>query len=553
MTENHRNVNNTRLWLAAILLAVVWFANLEYRVLIHPDEGRYAEIPREMVVKGDWITPRLNDLKYFEKPPLQYWATTLAYEAFGEHNWTARFYPALTGFVGVLLIFFAGRRLFGITVAMASAFILASSFLYLLGAQALTLDMGLTFFLNLALISFLLAQQAETTTRGRRGWMWLAWSAIALAVLSKGVIGIVLPGLALLGYTVWHRDWGLWRRLHLASGLVLFLLIAAPWFIAVSLREPTFPDFFFVREHFQRFAQAGHNRTGAWWYFLPILALGMLPWLGLLITALRPGARPRGKTGIDSRRFLLVWCFSIFLFFSLSQSKLPFYILPILPPLALLMALELVTFPSRRLAGRFAPIALLAMVMLSLLPAVGRFAAGKVPPELLIAYQPWLTVAVLWLLLFSLAATLLAWRNRPQAAVLLMAIAGLGFAEIALTESNELAPGMSSYVIVDNLRSEVDAFDPRVPFFSIEQYDQTLPFYLKRPVTLVNHADELAMGIDLEPEKAIADERAFSARWRTLDQAYAILPIRELPEFNREGLPYRDVARDWRRVVIARH
>lgn len=555
MTENYRNANKAGLCLAAILLAVVWFANLEYRALIHPDEGRYAEIPREMVVKGDWITPRLNDLKYFEKPPLQYWATALAYEAFGEHNWTARLYPALTGFVGVLLIFFAGRRLFGSTVAMASAFILASSFLYLLGSQVLTLDMGLTFFLNLALISFLLAQQAETNTRNRRGWMWLAWSAMALAVLSKGVIGIVLPGLALLGYTVWHRDWGLWRRLHLASGLALFLLITAPWFIAVSLREPTFPDFFFVREHFQRFAQAGHHRPGAWWYFLPILVLGMLPWIGLLATALRPGDRsaaPSVNTGVDARRFLLTWCIVVFVFFSLSQSKLPFYILPVLPPLALLVALGLATLSGRQLAVRFALVVLLAMVMLAGLPAIARLAAGKFPPELAAAYQPWLALAVLWLLLFAFAATLLAWRNRRQAAVLAMAIAGLGFGQIALTESNKLAPAMSSHQMVERLGREPGTFDRRVPFFSIEQYDQTLPFYLKRPVTLVNYAGELAMGIALEPDKAIADERAFSARWRTFDQAYAILPIRELPEFDREGLPYREVARDWRRVVIAR-
>ena len=543
------------LWLAMILFMAAWFGNLEYRELIHPDEGRYAEVPREVVVKGDWITPRLNDLKYFEKPPLQYWATALAYEAFGEHHWTARLYPALTGFLGVLLTYFAGRRLFGHAVALAGAAILASSFLYLLGAQILTLDMGLTFLLNLALMSFLLAQQADATDRSRRHWILLAWFAMGLAVLSKGVVGIVLPGLALVAYTLWQRDWSLWRRLHLGRGMLLFLLLTAPWFIAVSLENPSFLDFFFVREHFQRFALAGHHRAGPWWYFLPILMLGALPWVGLLPTALRAGDRrvlPGATVGVEPRRFLLVWCTATFAFFSLSQSKLPFYILPILPPLALLMALGLATLSGRQLATRFGPIVLVAMAMLVGLPAIGELVARKFPPALVAAYLPWLALAFAWLMVSALAAALLAWCNRQSAAVLAMAIGGLGFGEIALTESNELAPALSSYAMVEQLRLEPNVFDRHTPFFSIEQYDQTLPFYLKRSVTLVNYTDELAMGIGLDPAKAIADERDYFARWRTLDQAYAILPITELQEIGREALPYREVTRDWRRVVIAR-
>ncbi|MFZ1547852.1 MAG: glycosyltransferase family 39 protein, partial [Candidatus Nitrotoga sp.] len=119
-----------RWWWLLLMVAVIWFGTLEYRKLIKPDEGRYAEIPREMVVSGDWVTPRLNDLKYFEKPPLQYWATATAYTLLGEHQWTSRLWPALTGFFGLLLVWFAGTRLFGREAGQYAALILGSSLLY---------------------------------------------------------------------------------------------------------------------------------------------------------------------------------------------------------------------------------------------------------------------------------------------------------------------------------------------------------------------------------------------------------------------------------------
>ena len=128
----------------ALLLAAVWFGTLDMRKLVRPDEGRYAEIPREMVATGDWLTPRLNAIKYFEKPPLQYWATATAYTVFGEHHWTARLWPALTAFLCVLLIYFAGRKLFGEVTAFYAALILASSPGFIIVAQINKLDMGLT-------------------------------------------------------------------------------------------------------------------------------------------------------------------------------------------------------------------------------------------------------------------------------------------------------------------------------------------------------------------------------------------------------------------------
>ena len=253
-------ISLARTVLLLLAFAAVWFSNLEYRKLVNPDEGRYAEIPREMVASGDWTTPRLNDIKYFEKPALQYWATATAYTLFGEHQWTARLWSALTGFFGVLMVWFTGRRLFGAAAGWYAALVLASSLLWVLIGHINTLDMGVSFFLAAAVCAFALAQHDGAQARARGRWMLAAWAALALAVLSKGLIGMVLPGAALVLYILIERDWRLLGRLRLAAGIALLLALTLPWFIAVSRANPEFFHFFFIHEHFERFLTKQHGR-----------------------------------------------------------------------------------------------------------------------------------------------------------------------------------------------------------------------------------------------------------------------------------------------------
>ena len=268
MTTNPMlNADASRGRLAALLLFlffIVWFCNLGYRSLVRPDEGRYAEIAREMAVTGDWVTPRLNGIKYFEKPPLQYWATAAAYNAFGEHEWTARLWSALTGFFGVLMVGFAGMRLFGRRAGFFSALVLASSVLYAAIGHINTLDMGVTFCLTLGLLGFLLAQQGEQRTPETRLWMWLAWAAMGLAFLSKGLIGLVLPGATMVAYALIQRDLSFLKRLDPFAGVAIMLAIALPWIAAVSIANPEFPHFFFIHEHLERFLTRVHHRTAPW-------------------------------------------------------------------------------------------------------------------------------------------------------------------------------------------------------------------------------------------------------------------------------------------------
>src|SRR4051812_43888145 len=167
----------TRLLLAVLVIAALFvgFDNME-RALANPDEGRYAEIAREMAATGDWVTPRLNGIKYFEKPALQYWATAAAFEAFGENDWTARLWSGITGFCGVLLAWFAARRLYGETAGRLAAAVLGTSVMYFAVAHLNTLDMGLTFFLEAALVAFLCAQAAAPASREERRWMLAVWA-----------------------------------------------------------------------------------------------------------------------------------------------------------------------------------------------------------------------------------------------------------------------------------------------------------------------------------------------------------------------------------------
>src|SRR3954464_2855968 len=376
---------STWLWRGSLLLValIIWFSNLDYRKLIKPDEGRYAEISREMAVTGDWVTPRLNGFKYFEKPPLQYWAGAAAMALFGVHAWAARLWTALMALAGIALVYCTGRRLFGPPAGAAAAALLAGAPLYLAYGQFNTLDMGVSVFLSAAIFAFAVAQRpaAEAVggalVRGRRRWMLAGWAACALAVLSKGLIGIVLPAATVALYMIVRRDWALLRRLELVRGTALFLAITAPWFVAVSMRNPEFAHFFFVQEHFQRCSTTMHHRSHPAWYFIPVLAGGVVPFL-LLIGAAWPAALRRPGPGFPQPLFLQEWALVVFVFFSASGSKLPGYILPLVPALALLGG-EYVAraAPRRLLIVQSSAMALFGLALAAGAPRLARIGAER--------------------------------------------------------------------------------------------------------------------------------------------------------------------------------
>ncbi|OGR23410.1 MAG: hypothetical protein A2X79_01680 [Desulfuromonadaceae bacterium GWB2_53_15] len=321
----------------AFILGIPFLQFLGRLPLIDPDEGRYAEIPREMLERGDLITPTLNYVKYFEKPPLLYWLNAASIWIFGQNEFAARLPSALCGLATVLATYLIARKLYDRRTALISAIILGTSAGFVLQSRIILTDMLLTFCLTAALGAFIVAAQHERRRGGALPW-YLFYLFCALAVLAKGLIGIVFPGGIIFIYLLLTGKWRIVKRMRLVTGLLLFLTVVAPWFVAVSLRNPEFARFFFIHEHFERFTSTVHGRYQPVWFFLPVLLGTMLPWSFFIPGALVRAWRNRRHEEFQVGLYLLIWIAVIFLFFSKSSSKLVPYILPIFPPLAMLIA-----------------------------------------------------------------------------------------------------------------------------------------------------------------------------------------------------------------------
>ena len=359
------------LLILAVILGIPFFQYLGGLPLIDPDEGRYAEIPREMLERGDLITPTLNYVKYFEKPPLLYWINAASLKTFGLNEFAARFPSALCGLLTVLATYIIARHLYGRRAALISALILGTSAGFVLQSRIILTDMLLTFCLTAALGAFIVAAQREGRRSRALPW-YLFYLFCALATLAKGLIGMVFPAGIIFFYLLWSRRWKLLSEMRLATGLLLFLAVAAPWFLAVSLRNPEFAHFFFIREHFERFTSTVHGRYQPFWFFVPVLLGTMLPWSffipGALVRAWRDRHHEDGRSGM----FLLVWALFIFLFFSKSSSKLIPYILPTFTPLALLLGHRI----DQVLDGRGRSIKAAAILLGSTMAVLGIAALG---------------------------------------------------------------------------------------------------------------------------------------------------------------------------------
>jgi len=541
-------------WLASVLFlcALIWFVGLEYRGLFMPDEGRYADIAREMLDSGDWVTPRLNGLKYFEKPPLQYWATAAVFSVFGFDEWTARMWPALTGLLCILFTAFAARRVAPGPAWLFAALAFAGSWGFFVGGQFLTLDMGLTFFLTAAMLAFVLSRQEGSPPGVERNWTLLAWAALACAVLSKGLVAIVLPGLALAVYCALERDLSPLRRLHWIPGLALFAAITVPWFVLVQERNPEFFRFFFIHEHFERYLLPDHHRPGPWWYFLPVAAVGLLPWTPAVPAAIARAWKTPAQ-GFKLDRFLAVWAAAVIVFFSASHSKLPGYILPAMPALLLLFARH---YPAMSDGMRRMPAYTCVAAGIALAAFAGVLPALSAPLSWVgqdAEYSIWLLAAALSLSAGGIASLALARGRREEASFAAVGLGSLIAIQLAVSGTHLFDEHYSSERLIETITGDQLQFPRDPPFYSVASFDQSVPFYLGRPVTLVAYKDELAPGIAAEPEKYVRSVDDFLGLWHDeRGEAFAIMKPPLYEKLSRDGLPGRILARDARWIIVAR-
>jgi 4-amino-4-deoxy-L-arabinose transferase-like glycosyltransferase len=553
MKELHKN--KTLVWTLFLAFAAVLLAVLKARTLVPPDEGRYAEMAREMFASGDWVTTRLNGIKYFEKPPLQTWMNALTFEIFGLGDWQARLWTGLCGLLGVGLTGYAGMRVFGARIGLYAGLVLGSSLYWLICSQVNSVDMSLSSMMTVALCALIIAQRDEATPGEQRNWMLVCWAGMALSVLAKGLIGLVLPGGVLVLYTLFARDWKIWTRLHLVKGLLLFFLIATPWFVLVGLKNPEQPHFFFIHEHFDRFLKKDHHREAAWYVFFVLLAAGSVPWVGVLVQSLVLGARRKDEpTRFKPRLLLLVWVAFIILFFTKSNSKLPGYIVPVFPAVALLVANYLDTGARRGRMLTAGLTALLGAGLLAFVPFMPRLARHAGEDVLYAAYQPWVLAAGLVLLIGGALAMLYTRQMQRDLTVLVLAIAGFAGTQLLLAGFEPIGQVRAGTNLLPALKA-AGATDPAVRVYSVGIYEQSLTFYLQRTVTLVDYVDEFGFGLEQQPELAIPTIPAFVQQWRQQAAAgvksIAITRPEIAAELQRQGVPLRVVAGDARRTVIA--
>jgi 4-amino-4-deoxy-L-arabinose transferase-like glycosyltransferase len=333
-----------RTLLALLLLAILLLVLEPGKVpLFEPDEGRYAEIPREMLASHDFLTPRLNGVLYFEKPPLYYWSVAASMTLLGPTELAVRLPGKLAAVSMVLLaVAFAGRR-WGARTGLLAGLILATSFLLVALGRIALIDPMLSAALGAATFSFAAFAEGDEAGEARRARRALYGfhAACAAAVLLKGLVGIVLPGGAIVVWTLVTGRWRALGRVFSPGPLLLFFVLAVPWHAAMALRHPDFLQFYVVHEHFQRFATTAHRRVGPAGAFIPVLVAGFLPWTGFFgrFREAWPGFSRGAWRERSTEAFLWIWALLVFAFFSASKSKLIPYVLPIWPALSVLLAL----------------------------------------------------------------------------------------------------------------------------------------------------------------------------------------------------------------------
>ncbi|PTX98630.1 glycosyltransferase family 39 protein [Opitutus sp. ER46] len=521
-----------------VAFAILFFFRLGTSPLANPDEGRYAEIAREMVVSGDWVTPRLNGVNYFEKPPLVYWVTAVGLSLFGDGEWVARVAPALFALGGVLLTYAATRRLYGRWPGIAAAVVLGTSLFYYIMGRSLFLDMSVSVLMSATLFCFILAVRTPVSAGwggGARRWFFYGlYISAALATLTKGMIGFMVTGAVMFCWLLIFNQWRYLRPLYLPSGVALFLAVALPWHILAALRNETWVQRYIVYEHFERFLTPAASREGPPWYFIPIILVGLFPWVGFLWPAVRAwfaGGWKRRAEHAD-RWFFVTWFGFIFLFFSVSSSKLPPYILPVFPALAVIFGRWIGSrferaddAPVRGGTWLFAAVAATLAVLVIL--AVTQPKVADLAEELARGLRPTAFAAAATLLLGAGACVWLGLRRGARAAFGVVAATMLAF-YLVLSFGNlpdSIKPGTKALALIVKARAQ-----PGDRVVHYHEFFHDFTFYADRVVDVVAFQGELQLNEDAGAQASgrFMDEATFRRLWDGPQRVFAVARRRDL-------------------------
>lgn len=540
--------------------------NLGGPALFEPDEGRNAEVAREVLLVQDWEIPHYNFTPRLDKPILFYWLVALSYKLFGVSEWSARLPSALMGFGCLLLTLLFAQGCLGSREALWSGLILITSVEFFILSRTVIPDMILTFFITLSLYAFFRGTQIEHR-RTKRTLYLMMYTAMGAGFLVKGPIGLTFPAMVIFSYLLLNGGWFVVRDMELLLGIPLLVIIVAPWYGWAELRHPGYLHYFLIEENLLRFLTDHFNRSEPWYYFVPVLALGFFPWTVVLPMALRDLWKRSFST---ETLFLLCWTVVPLLFFSLSQSKLPHYILPIYPPLSILVGeavAERLRDPSEKeVWPLWLPVLTLTLLLTCSIVVV--FWNGLLPDQLqgLIrkTFQGAQAFLVLELLVTLILPTLVTWGRSWSRQSYLYFISGIGFVLFALFIQpilNVASLNRSSKELAGESASFIRTGDQIVVY---DAYLSSLPFYLHidQPLWVVWSGDKSkVMGSSYVAEKqpspasgypkVLLTYGEFSKLWKESSRRlFVFLHEKEVHRLNEQGVVFSERVLQVRDILV---
>ena len=483
-----------------ILPFIIYLALLAVVPLMEPDEGRYSAIPSEMNHSGDYVTPHLKGTVYLEKPPLCYWATAMSFKIFGENEFSARLFSALCLWGCIFLVYRMGTFFHGEKTGFYAAAVLTTSLFPFAIGRLNILDMPLAFFVSIAV--WFGYRYFSDGDYGKKN-IYLFYIFCALAFLTKGLIGIVFPSAIVI---IWLMLSGRWReilRLFSPAGVIIFLAVVAPWLFLVQKANKDFLWFFFVQEHFLRYTTTMHSRNEPVYFYVPIIIAGAMPWWAFLFKAVKEGgAKLSSLFASKEKLFLLTWAGFIFLFFSISSSKLIPYIAPVFLPIAVIMGHIFRSyddlgdnFDHSKGAGSLyrLPVILQSILFIAILLVPPFLKNHEIPFH---TWWPWVIFPILMQIAITFLPEIIGRRWRSGWFITIYVISFLFMSSLIFPMSQFLTPYKSAYPIARIINDYVPANE------EVYQYGMSLygiDFYSKRRTPVVDDIGELRPGVEKLP------------------------------------------------------
>lgn len=528
------------LWLIWIVALGLVLGGLGSFGILDNNEGLYAEIPREMLAGHDWrlwIIPHLNGLPYMEKPPLLYWLTALSFALFGESEWSARLVPALSSLACVAMLLRFGSWVRRPQAGRLAALMFVSGIGVTVMSRVLMFDMLLT-----ALLTAALMYAYRYASDGKASHVRCAYAFLALALLAKGFVAVVLFGLVIVGFTLstYRSSGGLWKafgKWFEPWALLVFIAVAAPWHIAASMVEPIFAWFYFINEHVLRFLgkREPHDYyAGAWWYYLPRMAIYLFPWSLLLPFLLTRPLQDVGHDSVRLQRFLwLAWLAPLF-FFSISSAKANYYLVAVMPFAAFHLAVAIENRNFFGAALRALPGLLVGGLALAL--CIGLMLRGEAPRFDLvvsgIAAREFLFWVLGGLVLLSFACAVVAWR-KPRIGLVAYAALSVWIAGGLAQVLAAMEPVVTTRPVARYLQQEQAG--RQVYLYRNFEEKSSLPFYLKKAIPIIDaRSNDLFWGNRLRGNDIMISADQFGLRLQ--NQAVAVVVMdRQLKDFKATG------------------